>query len=207
MSASNPRVEAIILAGGTSSRMGRDKLALQRAGITLLDTVIEATVDALRVISAESQPVTGGQVVIVGPGSDSPSRPGVSWTQEQPPGGGPVAGIAAGLAHLGNRDAAVVVLAGDAPAGPEAIPLLHDRLCESDADGVVLVDGDGRRQPLCAIYRQRTLEQALASFGDPEGGSLHALLERLRLIDVPDTRALAADIDTPLDAHRLGFDD
>lgn len=207
MSASNPRVEAIILAGGTSSRMGRDKLALQRAGITLLDTVIESTVDALRVISAESQPIIVGPIVIVGPESDSPPRPGVSWTREHPPGGGPVAAIAAGLDHLGSRDAAVVVLAGDAPAGPEAIPLLHDRLCASDADGVVLVDDDGRRQPLCGIYRKRALEQALASFGDPEGASLHALLDHLRLIDVPDTRGLAEDIDTPLDAHRFGFDD
>ena len=213
MSASKPRVGALILAGGTSSRMGRDKLALQRGGITLLDTVVQGAVDALHAISTGPPVVVVGPVVVIGEASNPESWPGVSWTRDQPPGGGPVAAIAAGLDHLGHvyepstthADTAVVILAGDAPAGPEAIPLLYERLCDGDADGVVLVDGDGRRQPLCAIYREDVLREALASFGETHGTSLHALLEHLRLVEVIDNRRLAADIDTPVDAHRFGF--
>src|SRR4051812_41556840 len=50
-------------------------------------------------------------VVTVGP--ERPTRRRTQWTREAPPGGGPVAAIAAGLALV--RTDLVVVLAGDMP--------------------------------------------------------------------------------------------
>ena len=91
--------DAIVLAGGAGRRLGGvDKAALEVGGRTLLDRVLAALVDARR-------------VVVVGPSRSLP--PGVIVTSEQPPGGGPVAGLAAGLDLV--EAPLVAVLACDLP--------------------------------------------------------------------------------------------
>ncbi len=131
-------------------------------------------------------------------------------TCEEPPGSGPVAALAAGLALLDHQahgpvDDLVAVLAADAPLGPTALPNLLGALEETLADGALLVDTAGRRQPLCAIYRRAPLALGLAALGDPIGRGMRDLLAHLTVIEVPDTIGAADDIDTPDDAHRLGF--
>ena len=77
--------DAIILAGGAGRRLGgRDKSALTVAGRPLLSRVLQAVIRARRVVVV-------GQVEV---------PDGVGQVSEDPPGGGPVAGIAAGLAEL-----------------------------------------------------------------------------------------------------------
>jgi CTP:molybdopterin cytidylyltransferase MocA len=71
-------------------------------------------------------------------------------------------------------------------------------------DGAVLVDSEGRRQPLCAVYRTDALDRARPS--DPQaahGMSMRRLVERLRLRDVPAAPGEALDVDTWQDLHRL----
>ena len=85
-------VDLIVLAGGRGSRLGGTvKPAVDVAGRTLLSRVLDARALARR-------------VVVVGPASAhaavGPETTGVLWTLEDPPFGGPVAGIAAGLAAL-----------------------------------------------------------------------------------------------------------
>ncbi len=162
------------------------------AGRRLIDRTLEAAGGARR-------------VVVVGPSAVAP--PGAITTLEIPPDGGPVAGIAAGLAALGPGSAHVLVLACDVPRAAGAVDSLFGALAadaESDAavggaDGAVLVDAQGRRQPLVGIYRRASLDVALdvlASGGGVRNASVRRLLDGLTLVDVPDIGGYAVDVDT-----------
>src|ERR1019366_10378875 len=77
---------AIVLCGGTSRRLaGRDKTRESRAGTRILDHLLDAL-------------PSGWAVVCVG--EERATTRSVGWCRESPAGGGPVAGIAAGLEQL-----------------------------------------------------------------------------------------------------------
>ncbi|WNM25450.1 molybdenum cofactor guanylyltransferase [Demequina capsici] len=178
---------AIILAGGRARRLGgASKPDLEVDGRTLLDLTLEAAAAA-------------STIVVVGP-VDVP--PGVMVTREDPPGGGPVAGIAAGLDVVGERSGDVLVLACDMPRIGRAVPELVEAAA-SAPDGAWLVDGEGREQPLAAVYRIASLRGALADL-HPDGASMRQLISDLVMADVPDDGAASRDVDTwdDLDHHR-----
>jgi len=198
----------IILAGGASRRMGRNKLLLQRDGVPLIGIVVEGVHRQL-LARASSVPT-----IVVGPqpteGTIPPAGFEVVFTREEPPGGGPLAALAAGIAGIGESpgaDSVVIVLAGDAPHGPAAMDLLLETFgaIDADHDAVILTDAQGRLQPLCAAYGLRPVRQALAALGDTSGLRMDDLLEQLAIARIPDTVDAALDIDTPDDAERLGF--
>ncbi|HEX4723422.1 MAG TPA: NTP transferase domain-containing protein [Pseudonocardiaceae bacterium] len=185
---------AVLLAGGGGSRLGgRHKPGITVAGQTLLDRALAAVHGA-------------ALIVVVGPAQPT-SRP-VRWTREDPPGGGPVAALAAGLA--GNTEGSmenvneVVVLATDL-AGVTAgtVDRLRATLAEQpDTDGVVLCDRTGRRQWLIGAWRPGPLAAALPA--DPHGASLHRTLAGLAVAELPELPGESVDIDTPADlAHVL----
>ena len=127
-------------------------------------------------------------------------------TLEDPPGGGPVAGLAAGLAVLDREapadDGLVVVLACDVPAAGRALPALLAAVVPG-VDGARLVDAAGRPQHLVAVYRRAALRQAFAGLDEVRGAALRTLLAGLSLVDVPDTDGSGADADTWADVARL----
>ena len=147
-----------------------------------------------------------GRDVIVGPPHlaqpAKPGRPAVSAVLEDPPYGGPVAGLAAGLAAIPKPERAplIALLACDAPRAGRAIPSLLKALERvPDSDGARLVDADGNRQNLLAVYRAASLQGAVASAdrrGGVRGMSMRALVAHLRLLDVPDCDDLGFDADT-----------
>jgi len=178
--------DAIVLAGGEGRRLGGvSKPDILVAGRSMLDRVLEAV-------------ATARSVVVVGP--DHLARPGVMTVLEDPPLGGPVAGVDAGLRALGGGDLPVVVLACDAPlAGPAVPELLTAVTAAPDADGAVLVAADGHRQPLVAAYRRAALSGALTALAGESGvhgASMKRLLGGLRLVEVPDETGAARDGDT-----------
>jgi molybdopterin-guanine dinucleotide biosynthesis protein A len=180
---------AVVLAGGSGRRLGGvDKPALVVGGRTLLDRAVAAAAEA-----------GAARTVVVGPRRDT-ERP-VSWTREDPPGSGPLAGLAAGLAALGDRPDAVVVLAADLPkVSSSLVERLLAGLGEK-ADTVAVVDPQGWVQPLVAAYRTGPLLAALEAVGDPRDRPVRSLLEYLRVATVADADG-AADIDTPGDLAR-----
>ncbi len=190
--------DVVILAGGNSRRMGgRDKLTLVRDGSTLLDIVLLGCAAAVP---------TPGRIVIVGPRRTLSATVPVSvlWTREKPAGTGPAAAITTGIAA--SDAATVVVLAGDSPYGPGAIPALLSTLADhSDVDVAALVDTEGLVQPLCAAYSRSALLRAKARLGDPAARPARALLTGLRVARVQDSGAWARDLDTPAEAIALGF--
>lgn len=183
----------ILLTGGASTRMGRDKAAVEVGGVSL----------ARR--SGEILAGTTGPVVEVGPGTS-----GLPAVTETPPGSGPLAAVVAGWQHLveqtGEKRPAVV-LACDLPDLPRALVAW---LVAQPGDHSVVPVVDGRRQPLCARWSVADLERAGASFATGE--------RSLREVFGPDADFAAEDaweaaaspgelmdVDTPEDLVRRGF--
>ena len=163
-----PPFDAIVLAGGTSSRMGgRDKAQAEVGGRRLIDRALDAVADADR-------------VVVVGP--RRPVGRDVLWAREAPPGGGPTAAIAAGLDQA--RGEVVVVLAVDMPTVDRAIVRT---LVESigDHDGAALVGPAGQLQVLAAAYRTTLIRSAVAGLADTWGVAVRSALANLRIKKVP----------------------
>lgn len=156
-----PTTGAIVLTGGRASRLGGlDKARLVVAGRPMLESVLGAA----RAVA--------DTVVTVGPGGD---------TREEPPHSGPVAGIAAGVAALGDElDVdVVVVVACDLP-GLEAATLraLVDAVRSSGSAAALGVDAAGNDQYLLAAWDRRALAARLARLDDsggPAGRPVRAL--------------------------------
>lgn len=186
------RLGAVVLAGGTAVRMGGvDKASLDLDGVTLLERALAATGSATEVV------VVGRQV---------PTSREVTWTVEDPPLGGPAAGLLAGLDRLGPGVELVMLLAVDMPKVNSGTVARLTWAVEADTavDGAVLVDAEGRRQPLAAVYRVAALSAARAT--DPteqHGLSVRRLIGDLRLVEVPTVGDEARDVDTWDDVRRL----
>lgn len=186
-------VAAIVIAGGESRRFGADKLSLRDADGRAL---LEVTVDGAAQVA--------DPVIVVGP-ERSLSRD-VTWVRESPPGGGPCAALVAGVAAVPDDATHVVVLAGDAPRGADAVPALLTVI--DDGAVATVLDSAGREQPLTAVYSLTQLRQALAAFGNGANASLRAVLDDLRpgtVVSIIDVWGACDDIDVPEDADRLGF--
>jgi molybdopterin-guanine dinucleotide biosynthesis protein A len=202
--------DAVVLAGGAAKRLGgADKPALSVGGRPLLDRVLGACADA-------------AETVVVG--TRRPTVRPVRWTQEQPPGGGPVAALDAGLRQT--TAPAVLVLSADLPfltartvqallgalAGDDAEDRRAgvaeggpDRSAQGRPDGVVLTDPEGRDQPLVAAYRAEALRRELALLATEHGRlarlPLKLLTAELTLQRLPDPVA-SFDCDTWEDIAR-----
>ncbi|MFE1289542.1 NTP transferase domain-containing protein [Streptomyces sp. NPDC058751] len=232
--------DAVVLAGGAARRLGgEDKPGVRVGGRTLLDRVLSACADATR--------------TVVVAGSRPTARP-VEWAREDPPGGGPLAALDAGLRHT--VAPYVLVLSADLPflgertvrrlldtlrtSGPSETPAapgttrpapgapgtdsegpgtrdgLHGsrpdgRDARDDGygprpdgpgtrfDGVLLVDPEGRDQPLVAVYRadalRRELDVLAAAHGSLAGLPLRRLVAALDLTRITDSVA-SFDCDT-----------
>jgi molybdopterin-guanine dinucleotide biosynthesis protein A len=201
--------DAIVLAGGAATRLGgADKPAIEVGGDTLLDRTLAAVSAARRVVVVgPPRPVPAG--VRAGRLTSAGVRAGrlmsgavragrLIWCREQPPGGGPVAAIAAGFGRT-TADA-VVVLAADLPWIAPAVPRLLAAL--GDADVAVLVDASGRRSYLAAAWRRTALRAALAATGGPAGVAARRLFDGVEVIEVLDSAGWAEDCDTWSDVER-----
>ncbi len=184
-----PYYDAIVLAGGRGSRLGAGrKPELVVAGRRLVDI-------ALAAVGSATRRVVVGDVAV---------PPGVPLTREDPPYGGPVEAVAAGLAHLDGHAPWTVLLAGDLPGAEAAVARLLDCDPRPDEDGICLLDDDGRLQWLLGCYRTAALQARLADRGDPPLTAMHRLLAPLRLRGLDRLDAVVDDIDTAEDAARWG---
>jgi molybdopterin-guanine dinucleotide biosynthesis protein A len=168
--------DGIVLAGGAGRRLGgADKPALVIGERTLLDIAVDALRDA-------------ATTIVVGP--SQPTRRAVRWTREVPPGGGPVAALAAGVAVV--TAPIVAVLAADLPFVTRgAVRQLVNGL--GAAAGVVAVDDDSRDQPLLACYRTVALAAALPT--SPSDAAMRIVTNRLAAAG--GIRRLRLDTDPP----------
>jgi molybdopterin-guanine dinucleotide biosynthesis protein A len=175
----------IVLSGGTSSRFGADKSQAILGNQQLIHHVLTG-------IPKEFE------IVIVG--ADPLFTPASYYcVHESPVGGGPVAGIAAALELCESE--IVGVLATDMPfAGAHMIHLLSAMTSHDDA--IMFVDSKGFKQPLAALYRRESLENALTKIGNPHGASMRTLISDLNIHEVhmsPEIEKAMIDVDTPDD--------
>jgi molybdopterin-guanine dinucleotide biosynthesis protein A len=172
--------DAIVLAGGAARRLGGvDKPMLELDGTPLLARVLAAVATArVRVVVGPQRPIEPHRV--------GPGEPGVVWCREQPPGGGPVAGLAAGVPHTAAP--IVVVLGADLPwIAPAVEPLLASL---NERHELALLRAGERRNYLAAAWRRPTLVDALAEVV-AVGTAMRALVTAAqnagaRVADVPD---------------------
>ncbi|MDK8600879.1 NTP transferase domain-containing protein [Trueperella bernardiae] len=177
----------IVQAGGTGARLGgASKPDYVVGGRRLLDIFF----DELAGIG-----FSGKTVVIAPDGVKVPE--GVVRTLEDPPGGGPLPGVAAGLAELDLGDDAVVGLATcDAPLAPRLYPWLLERV---ECDGVVPANCEGWPQYLHGVYRL----SALRALTFERHGSIRGAFGGLDVARVEDREGWCIDVDTPEDAEAL----
>ena len=184
---------AVVLGGGASRRFGRDKLAADLDGMSLLDRVLHGLPDVGLV-----------EVIVVGP----PRRlvRTVRFVREEPPGGGPAAAMVTGLraalsGSVGMPSDVIWVLPGDTPdAGRAAVELDLALRADPVAPAVVAVDGADRWQPLQLALRRTAAEQ-LVRIAGPIGGQDASARRLVAALDPPPRRqrvdaAAQADIDT-----------
>lgn len=186
MTSPGPRLGAVILSGGSGVRLGGvDKSSIEVDGVTLLEHALAATAPA-------------SEVVVVGP--ELPTSRPVTWTREDPVGGGPAAGLLAGLDALSERPALVCVLAVDMPRfAAVTLDRLVDVLTDAGpaADAACLVDEEHRKQWLAGVYRYEALTGARPGSRSAEHGlSIRRLMLPLRIIGVPAVGSEARDLDT-----------
>lgn len=174
----------LVLAGGRGRRLGGvSKADVVLGGRRLLERVLEARADC------------GTAIVVALEEVEVPD--GVLRTLEDPPDGGPVAGIAAGLRVLAAEDApeqAVLVLGCDMPAAAALTAPLRAAFARTDAHGVVAAGPDGRAQMLALLVERRALAKVLETGSrDRSMRSVHAALA-LEQVAVP--AAAVEDLDT-----------
>lgn len=142
---------------------GRDKAALRVGGVALLDRVLAAV-----------RPVCG-RLVVVGPPRPT-ELAGVKFVTEDPPGGGPVPAILAGLDASPGCDT-LLVLATDLPLLlPDHLRLLLAELDRRPDVDVVAALGEQAANPLLAAYRSAALASRAARLGLGPGAAASRLL-------------------------------
>lgn len=218
-----PAASAVILAGGASRRLGRDKALVEVGGRPLLGRVLDAaapSADELLVVSADPGAHARalrerGWSPRVGDGDDGAR---LRLLADRRPGEGPLAGLEAGLGTA--RHHACLILACDLPFLPPEVPTrllaaLRRSTAAADHGGAntdrpraaVPVVG-GRRQPLCAAV-ERGAGSAAAACLDAGERSAGAWLDRLEVREISPEELAAGhepavagrrwmlDVDTP----------
>jgi molybdopterin-guanine dinucleotide biosynthesis protein A len=151
MTAALPPLYGLVLAGGASRRMGRDKAALALHGQPQLHWARELL---LRHCPQVFVSVRADQ-------QDDPVRRGLPTIVDVHEGAGPIAGIAA--AQAARPDCAWLVLACDLPFVDDAV-ISHLVSCRDGRPVVAYASShDGLPEPLCAIYEPASRAGVLAA--------------------------------------------
>jgi molybdopterin-guanine dinucleotide biosynthesis protein A len=179
-------VTGLILAGGRSRRFGSDKALAERDGVPLVVGV-----------HAALAPHTAEVLIATGP---APRRYPVPARVvcDGVPDGGPLAGLAAGLEAA--RTPWVLAAACDlAGLTADALRPLLAAADDGAPDAVVALDGEGRRQPVCTLYRRAPVLPLTTAHLAARRLALHALLDRLAVQEVPLDPAALRNVNAPGD--------
>ena len=183
----------VILAGGQSRRMGRDKLRLTLEGETLLERALRRYGEVFP------------RVLVSVAGPEKFPELGQKRVFDRFPGAGPLAGLHAGLLSAGED---VFLTGADMPFSSPEKALELASLC-GEAEACVLTDEEGRWEPLFGYYRPSVLpkaEELLRSGRRSMGALLGAVeLREVRLAELgeePDS-PLARNVNVPEDYEKL----
>lgn len=194
MKAAEP-VWGLVLAGGRSRRMGRDKALLRRDGATQLER-------AVHLLERHLEPVF---VSARADQADEAERRRFRQIIDRHEAMGPMAGILSALETY--PDVAWLVLACDLPNADDAtIAYLLENRGRTEAFTAFASSHDGLPEPLCAVYRPCGLP-ILKSFVDAGVVCPRKILIRSasKLLEQPNPVALD-NVNTPEDLARAGME-
>jgi len=181
---------AVVLAGGASRRMGRDKAGLGWNGTSLLRHLIQLL-----------QPEFS-EVMVSAQSADAYPGLGVTVVADAEPGSGPLCGVASALAAT---DAEwLFVVACDMPFAEASVWHALAAHASDSVDAVIPKSARGI-EPLCGLYHRRCLPVFRECL---RGGSfaMHDALDRVRAaevaIDIPIQSNPFLNINTPDDYAR-----
>jgi len=153
-------VTGVILAGGESSRMGRNKALMEVDG----EAIIARSYRILASLFHE--------VIVVTNSPDAYNFLPCRKVADNHPGVGSIAGLEAGLAASGTER--VFVSACDMPfLNPDLIRMLCEE--SGNCDAVVPLNSEGLREPLHAVYRKTALDVMRSVIGNGEKSILQVL--------------------------------
>jgi molybdenum cofactor guanylyltransferase len=181
-----PALFGLVLAGGASTRMGRDKAALAYHGRSQLEWTFELLSE-----------VCAATFVSVRPDQrDEPTRAVFPQLVDLQPGIGPIAGIAAALQQ--HPKAAWLVVACDLPFVTREV--LSNLIEQRDPSAIATAyrsAHDGLPEPLCAIWEPGARHSLLAHIASGKQCPRKFLINsETKLLNLPDARALD-NINTP----------
>ena len=169
-----PPATGVVLAGGASSRLGRDKALATVGGRPMLTRVADAVSVACSETLVAGDPTGREDLELPG---------GARWIPDRYAGKGPLAGLHAGLAEA--RHDLVVAVGCDMPFLNGLLLVLLLRVAEEDRElyQAVVPRVGGRLQPLHAVYHRSCVRQAeeLLDTEESPAHSLHDLVSRLRV--------------------------
>jgi len=179
---------AIVLCGGQSTRMGRDKATLPFGPESMLQRVVRLLTEVVAVRHV---------VVVAARGQALPDLPvGVIITRDEQEARGPLEGIAAGLRALPIEVDAAYTTSCDVPL---LVPAFVEHMFAELSESSIAVPFDGtHHHPLAAVYRRSVLsavEELLAinrlrpRFLFDEVATCEVEVQRLRAVD-PELRTL-----------------
>jgi len=167
-SSTSYRLSVLVLAGGQSRRMGRDKARLVVQGEPLI----------LRVVRRVKQ--VADEVLVVSRWPHEYAFTGVACVPDVLPGQGPLAGIWSGALVAAGRYIAPV--ACDMPfVNPDLLQAMVEVLqARPHLEGVLPVEGE-RAHPLHGVYRRQTFVRAGARALRRGKRAIQAALDQMRL--------------------------
>ncbi|QSF44806.1 molybdenum cofactor guanylyltransferase [Paenibacillus tianjinensis] len=196
-----PQYTGILLTGGASRRMGRDKALLELAGRPVIARLAD-----------ELSSLAGSTVIACGPRERREySFLGLPQIADEYQGCGPLAGLHAALTH--SRNEWNLVAACDLPFASaeflqyilryhaQAYPQGSGTSGRHGADAAVAVSCQGRVQPLLGLYHKRVLP-ALEAALSAGNFKVTDFLEKLDVLYVPETGFSSAPL-TPSPLYNM----
>ena len=191
------RITAIVLAAGTSSRMGRPKLDIAIDGAPMLRRVVDAA------LASRSDDV----VVVLGAYADryAPLLDGlpVRVVTNPDPAEGMGSSIRHGMGAVPAGTDAIVILLGDQP---RVTSRAIDRVIEvsREREGRVVASAYGGIIGPPAVFPSVTFPELRALTGDRGARSVLEVHQK-NLVTVPLEGGVALDVDTPSDVPRANY--
>ncbi|MEA3317930.1 MAG: molybdenum cofactor guanylyltransferase [Bacteroidota bacterium] len=161
-------ITGIVLAGGKSSRMGKNKALIKFKG----KTIIEDIVDKLVPVSKE---------IIISASDDSYNFLDLQTVRDEIPECGPLGGMYSCMKFA--KENAFLVVSCDLPFISNA--LLEYMISQiNNYDAIIPIDSNGRYQPLCACYNKSCLADIQISMQRGEYKIMKAI-ENLNIKFIP----------------------
>ncbi|MFK8026109.1 MAG: molybdenum cofactor guanylyltransferase [Ilumatobacter sp.] len=196
--AATMRTAGVVLTGGASRRMGRDKALVEVDGVAMADRVS----DAMRRCGADPIVLYGGEPA-ERTALSAPNLP------DRFPGEGPLGGVLGAMLDLtapgdptGTNDAtpithALIVACDHADVDASTLRSLIDEAA-GDAVSSVWVAATDRLHPTCAVWSLAAIDAISAAFAGGER-ALHRAIRQLRHVAVTVPDRTMANINTPDD--------